>query len=142
MAKNPKIAGKFAAIQKRPREAVDQDEDLNPSWRFGRIDFEGPWCPKILDQAKLLEVTQKLGQLETQRWPDLVRHGSHPVETHKLIKEARDRLKALKLDDIGTMYSLRLSGTNRLWGVKIRNVFLAIWWDPDHKVCPSILKHT
>lgn len=140
--KHPKTAGAFLKGRKVPREAKEPVDDQCPAWRLGRIDFDGPWCPKSLGQDKLVEITRKLGQFESQSWSDLVRHGCHPVGTNDLIKKARDRLAVLKLDDIGQLYSVRLTGVNRIWGVKIRNVFIAIWWDPEHEICPAILKHT
>ncbi len=93
-------------------------------------------------EAPLIEVVKKLGQFESMTWFQIDAAGSHPIEVYKLIKVARDRLEELKLDDFDELYSLRLTGTQRLWGIRDRNVFRALWWDPEHEICPSPKKHT
>jgi hypothetical protein len=60
----------------------------------------------------------------------------------KLVPEARRRLIQLKLEDIDELLSLRLSGKQRVWGILSEGVAALLWWDPDHRICPSRLKHT
>ena len=69
-------------------------------------------------------------------------NGSHPVVCEALIKKARDRLHTLKLDDNDVLYSIRLTGKQRIWAACFGHVFHLLWWDPEHEVCPSELKHT
>jgi hypothetical protein len=127
---------------KVPRERADQETDTKPVWRLGRLDFDGPWCPKKMVEAPLLEVVQKLGQIETMSWVQIDSAGSHFIGVHKIIKDAKTRLVELKMDDLEELYSLRLTGIQRLWGIRERNVFRALWWDPGHEICPSVKKHT
>lgn len=95
-----------------------------------------------MEKDVLVEITKKLGQLESQTWPEIAQKGSHAVEVWKLIPEARERLKHLKLDDLDTLYSLRFTGKERVWGIRSNDVFSALWWDPEHAICPAQLKHT
>ena len=95
-----------------------------------------------MDSETLKKVIERLTGFETITWDDLRRSGSHPVSIGDLIKEARDRLQKLKIDDLDELYSLRISGRERLWGMRIGNVFSVLWWDPEHAVCPSNKKHT
>ena len=75
-------------------------------------------------------------------WKAIGTNGSHPVALNDLDKTARDRLAELNLDDIDHLYSLRLSGTERVWGILDRSILKVLWWDPDHQVCPAAKKHT
>ena len=142
MAKNPKFGASISDGKKLPREAAAVRTDLRPMWRLSRIDFGGPWCPKAMSQDVLVEITRKLGQFESQTWPEIERHGSHFVAISKLVAPARARLKEIKLDDLDALYSLRFSGKERLWGIRVNDVFSAVWWDPEHRICPAPLKHT
>jgi len=90
----------------------------------------------------VVEIAKKLGQLEGQNWEQIQRGGSHPISVSKIIKEAQKRLAELKLDDTDDLFSIRFSGRERLWGIRSRNLFQVLWWDPEHKICPSALKHT
>ena len=64
-------------------------------------------------------------------------HKSIPVES--LIPEAQARLRNLQLDDHDELFRFRLGNMERLWGVFVggHHIFYALWWDPDHKICPS-----
>ncbi|MBE3069939.1 MAG: hypothetical protein IMZ55_05305 [Acidobacteria bacterium] len=59
-----------------------------------------------------------------------------------LIHEAQRRLVEIKVDDRDELLRLRFGGTQRLWGVRAGRFFLALWWDPQHTICPSNLRHT
>jgi hypothetical protein len=52
------------------------------------------------------------------------------------------RLQELSLDDADCIHRLRLSGPKRIYGFLIDDVFHLLWWDPDHAVFPSTLRHT
>jgi hypothetical protein len=142
VSKHPKAKGGLPVARKVPREAAVVPSDQYPTWRFSRLDFGGPLCPTRVNGAALTQMAQKLGHYESQTWDQLKQGGSHHVEVNKLEKFARDRLRELKLDDLPALYSLRLSGTNRVWGIRSGNALAVLWVDPDHQVCPAHLKHT
>jgi hypothetical protein len=48
----------------------------------------------------------------------------------------------LRHDDFDELWRFRFDGLHRLWGLRLDDWFYALWWDPEHKVCPSTLKHT
>jgi hypothetical protein len=88
---------------------------------------------------KLKEIRQKLGQLEGSTWRDILVRDSkynHFISPAKLCKEARDRLRDLRLDDTDVLLTLRLSGKERVWGILDVNILLVLWWDPEHLVYP------
>lgn len=69
---------------------------------------------------------------------DSQKHKFIPVES--LCDAAQRRLGELQLDEFEQMFRFRVGNMGRLWGViseETPRVFYVIWWDPDHKVCPS-----
>ncbi len=56
--------------------------------------------------------------------------------------EARKRLDAIGLADMTKISVFRLGGEERLYGFRCDNVFHVVWWDPEHVIWPSHLKHT
>jgi hypothetical protein len=69
--------------------------------------------------------------------------GCHPIPIKELCSEAQKRLSQIEL--IATeeeLFSLRLSGRERLWGIRERHIFKILWWDPKHEVYPVKKKHT
>lgn len=95
-----------------------------------------------MQKDALINIIGKLKAFERSTWPEIERAGSHFIEVSAIIRDAQRRLEALKLDDTSDLFSLRLSGTERLWGLRSNDVFSLLWWDPDHQVCPAQLKHT
>lgn len=106
------------------------------------MDFEGPFGCHVLTGQDAREIQRKLGAFEGMTWSDIERAGSHNVAIDKLSKPARDRLTEIKQDDLDELFSLRLSGKERIWGIRDRSVLRLLWWDPEHAVCPSTKKHT
>ena len=66
----------------------------------------------------------------------------HSIDVHRLSKTAQDRLREIRLDDIDDVISLRVTGQERIFGVRFGSVLRLLWWDPLHEVCPSQKKHT
>lgn len=98
-----------------------------------------------LDEEKLKEVHSKLSAFETMSWSDILmaaKKRNHSIPVPSLIADAQKWLeqKKILLDEV---ISLRLSGEERVWGYLAEGgVFVLLWWDPRHEICPSVLKHT
>jgi len=140
--KTPKFSGAAPVSTKHPRVESRSIPTGRPVWKVGRTDFGGPWCPKRMAEANLHQILDKLKSIENSTWPDIERGGSHFIPVSNVIKDAQARLRHLKLDDIDQLFSLRLTGAERLWGLRTNDVFSLLWWDPNHEICPSELRHT
>jgi hypothetical protein len=68
--------------------------------------------------------------------------GSHFVEFEDLCPEAQKRLTEIGKDEQARLFSVRIAGELRVWGVRDIAILRVLWWDPDHSVCPSQKKHT
>lgn len=148
MKKKPRVP--FSALEgikssKHPRISANISDDENiPDFRAGKMDTGGKWGWHnsnilTLDMKEFLE---KIFEHQKLSWQALRNNGSHDVELDQIIPEARKRLEEIEQDEIAQLYSLRLSGKKRMWGIKDNNVFWILWWDPNHEICPSLKKHT
>lgn len=118
--------------------------DHHPVWQLKIIDMEHEaWGWKNI-KDRLQEVLAKLKDYESMQWKEIKNNiaRDHAVEIDKLHADAKKRLQELKLDDVGQLYRLRLSGTQRVWGILDGYIFKILWWDPEHTVCPSPKKYT
>ena len=118
----------------------------NPSWRLHRLEVAEPFgCWHEIDRSKLLWIRKKLSDFESMTWNEILVYGrdqNHPVRVDKLLPGARKRLTELRLEDIDQLVSLRLSGSERIYGILQGSILLLLWWDPDHAIYPVKKKHT
>jgi hypothetical protein len=142
--KKPRRAVEIPDIGKVPRgAAVDQSASQSFNWNLDKIDMAGPFGWHQSDVASLLQtVFPRLKHFETMTWGQIPSTGSHEIEVGDLCKEAQQRLRELDLEEYDTLYSVRVQGKLRVFGIKDRALLRVLWWDPEHQVCPSALKHT
>lgn len=113
-------------------------------WQVGAIDMHGAeWGWDKIDRELLFnEIFPKLKNFETMTWGQVLAQGNHEVSTSQICQDAKKRLEKLKLDDYDKIVSLRLSGKQRIWGIRNKDILRLLWWDPEHQVYPSRKKHT
>lgn len=115
--------------------------DSKPSWRFSTVDKNGPFAWPI-GKDKELEIVGKLHNFDSMEWSEIVGSDHHSISVIKLSNEARDRLTAIQQDDIDEVFSFHLQGKPRIICIRDRNIAKLLWYDPEHKVCPSNKKNT
>jgi len=125
----------------RPGKHPNSEQE-KPAWQFYQLDWDGPWG--CVDAKKWQEILQKLGHFETRTWADIKSDGNnHAVEIQNSPNPSvPKRLLEIHLDDIDELFSLRLSGKERVWGILEGHILKILWWDPNHEVWPSTKKHT
>lgn len=136
---NINISGKRTP---KNRENPDSYLSMHPSWKFSKSDLQHEkWS--LLKSDFFNEIFPKLIDFERRTWSDIVsdKKHNHWIDTSKLIKEAQDRLIELKIF-YDELFSLRLTGTLRIFGYIENGVYYIIWYDPNHEICPSPKKHT
>ncbi|RKZ48063.1 MAG: hypothetical protein DRR16_22345 [Candidatus Parabeggiatoa sp. nov. 3] len=115
------------------------------SWQIRTLDLDGPWGWGELDAEALIYIHGKLAQFECMTWAE-IKHpntGCHPIKITALCSEAQKRLTEIKVIEFEEeLFSLRLSGKERIWGIRERHIFKILWWDPRHEVYPVSKKHT
>ena len=141
-ARQPRSA--FAAgPERQPRGVVPGVAGSTPLWAYRLVDLGGPWCWTALDRDGLRDVLGRLRDYESMTWAEIEGpSGSHFVSLGSLARRARERLLEIGQDDVDALFSLRISGRQRVWGIRADRVLRFLWWDPIHEVCPSPKKHT
>ncbi|WP_372174435.1 hypothetical protein [Xanthomonas axonopodis] len=142
-ATHAEVSGsKTAKILDQP----ENSERQKPCWQLTLMDFDGPWGWHLVDRDQLRdEVHSKLKNLESMTWGEIAQaaggrsqgNNSHFVSVDKLRRDARQRLEQIGREDIDELFSIRLTGTCRIWGERDGRVFRVLWYDPRHEVCPS-----
>ncbi len=126
---------------------VPSVEDANQAqvvWSFYHFDNED-WRHSDTDwHVSFAEVAERLGQYSRRTWAEIASDPKrdHPCEPASLCPEAQRKLLALGFDTVDQVFRFRFDGTQRLWGFRDRQYFIALWWDPDHQVYPVELKNT
>jgi hypothetical protein len=118
--------------------------DMQPVWVFAAIDDGGPWGRSILTEGHAWDdILPKIKNFESMTWGQIEqdRKRNHSVPISSLCKDAQKRISVIRLD-VDELFRFRLTGEQRLWGVRDRNRFKLLWWDPDHEICPAAKKHT
>jgi hypothetical protein len=130
-------------LQKRAKFNDPAISGLPLAWRFSSCDRGGPFAwTNLFHGAPFQEVVERLHEFERMSWEQIIDTGSHPIEPERFEKLARDRLAEIQQDDVDELMSFRISGIRRIWCIQDRNIMRVLWWDPDHRVCPSHKRHT
>lgn len=144
--KNKKVRAGCTGIEskKTPKTNVQVDSyySWNPSWNFSLCDLEHEkWS--IIQSKFPSDILPKLISFERRKWSDIIndKKHNHWIECSKFIKEAKERLIELNYN-YDSLFSLRLTGRLRLFGIIEYGVFYVIWYDIDHEICPAPKKHT
>ena len=110
------------------------------AWCFGAVDVDGDWGWRRMGKRWWQDVLPKLQDFETMTWAEIQQaaggrrrgNNSHPVEVGKLTRQAKERLAELEQEDVSELFSLRLSATQRIYGIRDRRALKLLWYDPHH----------
>lgn len=120
----------------------EQRAHLSPSWKFSSVDKNGPYKWPQDDPGLVSEIIKKLSNFDSMKWLEISGEDHHSIPRSSLSKEAQQRLEQLELDDIDEIFSFHFNGRKRIFGILDLSAVKLLWWDEDHKVCPSKLKNT
>lgn len=132
----------------KPKQFTPVVGDGNLRVRFNSVDVDGPWCVSKIEAAHHIDLLQRLKSFESMKCSEVFKPGSDEGIVYSVPdipnKEARNRLVELQFDDQTEIARLRISGRRRLYGFlpNLGPDFYVLWWDPEHEIWPSTLKHT
>ena len=112
-------------------------------WKVTGIDDNSPWgwnqitCPDFLRN-----IWEKMRNFETMTWSEILGRNHHAIAVNDIIKPAQNRLEQLGHDDQAELVSFRLGNTERIWAIRSGAEAFLLWWDPNHEIYPSHLRHT
>lgn len=141
MNKKPRLKQKISP-KRSVRSNVQSNYENIICWQFSLMDMDGDFsCAKITSDDWLI-ILERMREWETMTWSSISGHRDHAISIETLSTEAQKRLMQINMDDIDEVFSLHIDGKKRLIGIRDRNIFRVLWWDKEHKVCPSHKKHT
>lgn len=126
-------------------------DNKNVIWRFDWIDMSGKFAFNINRyDFQHKDVLEKIIEYSSMTWADIKKqthdYGKskhHYLAVDKLSKDAKDRLNTKKLMDYNdSIFSFALTNKLRIVGIRSEEFFYVLWYDPNHEVCPSVLKQT
>lgn len=132
---------------KTPRHTENPEAflDRNPIWSFKLVDNNyDKWgfihCENIYN-----DIIIKLADYEGMTWDEILKatggkkcgNNNHYEPVSSLTKEAQKRWIDLKLDQYDQIFSLRITGKKRLYGILNDRVFRIVWFDQKHEICPT-----
>ena len=136
---NKKVSGKKEPII---RENPESYFSKNPSWRFSRWDSSFPHEMDLTEDLR--SMLSKLQDYERMTWSEICKasggkrkgSNSHHIDVADLTKKAQDRLSELRIEN-SELFSLRLQGRHRVFGILEGGILTIIWNDLNHEVCES-----
>lgn len=136
--KRPKKRAKVQ-VHKQPRAPAAKGANKEVvQWTFAEFDAH-EWFEKEYPHEPFSAIAQQMRQYESRTWAEIIanRWRDHTVACSRLIPEAQRRLRVLSKDDLGELWRFRFGAKLRLWGIRRGSMFSVLWWDPQHKICPS-----
>lgn len=141
--KHPKGAEGLGGKPKIPRQEPAPDPRAQyPVWQVSSIEWDPPWGWRAVNLPTAGKIHERLSNFESMTWHEILGRHSHEISTRRISSAAQRRLRELELDDVELVVSLRVSGRERIWGILDRNIFRALWWDPNHEVYPVEKRNT
>ena len=133
--KTPQVVEKGDALYK-----------LSPQWSFSLCDMQHESWGISHNTAYLANMLARFKEWERVTWGDVLmptagrksNTQSHPIPVGKLDKRAAKRLTELNLDSHDILYSLAITGKQRVWGIMIEEtgIFQLLWYDAHHEIYP------
>ncbi len=139
--RQPKAAVTPADRQIRTGGDPDETDTAHPAWQFHRWDLDHKlWGWRKLDLKDWIRVLAQLQNIETMTWAEIKRAAggrsagtnSHSLDLEDFCAEAKARWTQLRLDDWDVIFSLRLQGKLRIYGIRDGRALKVIWHDPFH----------
>lgn len=146
MSKKIKLGAK--ATREKQIKVIEQINlyNLSPKWSFIKCDMQHEKWGILNNIDYLGKMLERFKAWECVTWGEILtptagrKHNtqSHPMQVKILNKDASHRLTELKLDNYDVLYSLAITGKQRVWGIMIEETgtFQLLWCDPNHEIYP------
>lgn len=130
---------------KEARTSLGRDPSSNDRetivWRFSIVDLGGTWgWRSVAARVWWNDILPKLQNFESMTWAEIMQatggrtqgNNSHFVQVERLTRQAKARLAAIRQEDVSELFSLRLTGTTRIYGIRDGRALKLLWYDPFH----------
>lgn len=136
---------------KRPVSIEDPEGYLkkHPVWTFQQCDLDNAKWSLKKSSSFFDDILAKLISYEGMTWGEIQAASggkstgkgtnNHFEYISQMSREAQERAKEIHLD-VDQLFSLRLTGRKRLYGILDNGIFSVIWYDSEHEIYPSVKK--
>lgn len=136
--KKPKAAEQITG-KKAPviAEEVPLYTEEKAAWRIRRIQLIDPYGWHELDTEEIARVKERLGALEGNTWKDIFirdNHYNHEIEVADLKCAIAKKWMQDNLPDQHSLWTIRVSAKERIWGILAEGAYQIVFWDPDHLI--------
>lgn len=115
-----------------------------PIWSFQKCDIDHPRWGFCNTTDSFYHFIKKLKDYEGLLWKEIMQisggrksgTNNHFEFVAELIPEAKMRWKELRLEEYDSVFSLRLTGRQRLYGILVDGIFFVVWYDRCHEIYP------
>jgi hypothetical protein len=125
--------------------------ELHPTWSFKYCDFDHTAWGISARPDNIPGILRWLASVERQTWNNILtstagrKHNTrnHHIAIIDILSDAQKRLSEIKLEHFSDeLYSLAISGKERLWGFLAEGVFHIVWYDPNHEIYQAHKRNT
>lgn len=141
MGKHPR-AEAVPSGQKNPTYAAEPQSynHLKACWRVRNIVMTDPYGWHELTPEEVADVRQKLGNFESMTWNEIfvgAKKQNHAIDVSALRCPHARRWMKDNMPDQPTLWTLRFSGAERVWGIFSGGAYQILFWDPEHLIYPT-----
>jgi hypothetical protein len=112
-------------------------DDRKAAWRISKIQISSPYGWHELTAPEVAEIKEKLGTFEKNTWRELfVRDArlNHCIPSNELKCPIARKWMTINMPDQPYLWTLRLSGAERVWGILSEGAYQIVFWDPQHLI--------
>jgi hypothetical protein len=141
--KEKKVA--FGAVppgDKKPAIAADPISylHLKASWRVRHVQMATPYGWRELSPEQIVYVQSKLSAFESMTWKEIfvdAKKQNHAIEVGDLKCDKARKWMESNMKGQPTLWTLRFTGKQRVWGIFSEGAYQIVFWDPEHQICPT-----
>ena len=141
--KNAGIApGATPSGSKRPVIAQEPESYMHRkmAWRIGRIQLADPFGWHELDLSGILAIQNKLASFEGMTFGEVFLEGNkrnHEIPVDSIPNKIARQWIIKNLPGQTSLWTLRLTGAQRIWGILGDGAYQIVFWDPQHHIYPT-----
>ena len=139
--KNPTFSAIVSGV-KTPTIAAESINymHLKAAWRIRHIQMVTPYGWQEISSEKLVHIQGKLSLFESMTWREIFvdsKKQNHPIDVCDFKCPNARKWMEVNMKGQPTLWTLRLSGRERVWGIFSEGAYQIVFWDPDNKICPT-----
>ena len=114
--------------------------DRKATWRLRCVQMVDPYGWHQLTFKELIYIREKLSAFESMTWNEIFvdsKKQNHDIPVSDLRCEYARRWMRRNMPDQPTLWTLRFSGLERVWGIFSEGGYQILFWDPKHLIYPT-----